>query len=120
MSREAELNEADEKTFAYLKEHPKGVLQSDLWKAIEVDSRTCSRILKKLEDAGLIAREETKKDGTRTYLITVVHTSQAVDPSLLMAGEYIVPCVACDEECTVEHCKMLEDWIYELVFDELE
>jgi len=120
MSREAELNEADEKTFAYLKGHPKGVLQSDLWKAIEVDSRTCSRILKKLEDAGLIAREETKKDGTRTYLITVVHTSQAVDPNLLMAGDFIVPCVACDDECTVEHCKKLEDWVYELVFDELE
>ncbi len=120
MSKDIELNEADEKTFAYLKGHPKGVLQSDLWKAIDLDSRTCSRILKKLEDAGFVAREETKKDGTRTYLITLVHKSEAVNPLLLMAGETIIPCVACDEECTVEHCKMLEDWVYELVFDELE
>jgi DNA-binding MarR family transcriptional regulator len=120
MSKDVELNEADEKTFAYLKGHPKGVLQSDLWKDLDVDSRTCSRIIKKLEDAGLVTREETKKDGTRTFLITVVHTSEAVNPALFMAGQTIIPCVACMEECTVEHCKMLEDWIYELVFDEME
>jgi hypothetical protein len=52
--------------------------------------------------------------------IAMVKTEKTIDPMLLMAGEAIVPCVACDEECNVEHCKMLEDWVYELVFSEME
>lgn len=48
---------------------PEGVLQSELWKELGVDSRKCSRIVKKLEDSGLIERIEFKKEGIKTYLL---------------------------------------------------
>ena len=38
-----------------------GVLQSELWKELGVDSRKCSRIVKKLEESGLIERVDFKK-----------------------------------------------------------
>ncbi|HJK01091.1 MAG TPA: MarR family transcriptional regulator [Methanocorpusculum sp.] len=105
---------------AHIREKPEGVYQNRLWKDLGVDSRTCSRILKKLEDSGYIKREECKNEGNRTYLVHLIEEKQTIDPMLLMAGEVIVPCVACDEECDIELCKMLEDWMYELVFSEME
>ena len=105
---------------ANIRANPEGVLQSELWKDLGVDSRMCSRVLKKLEDGGYIEREECRRDGIRTYLVKIARKEDVIDPMLLMAGETIVPCVACEEECNVEHCKMLEDWVYELVFSEME
>jgi len=40
---------------------PEGILQSELWKELGVDSRKCSRIVKKLEDSGLIKGSFTRK-----------------------------------------------------------
>jgi DNA-binding MarR family transcriptional regulator len=117
---DSELNEQERAAFALLKARPEGVLQSDLWKEMNINSRACSRILKTLEDGGYITRTTHTKDGCRTYLIQLIPREVAVDPSLLMAGDSIVPCVACDEECDVEHCKLLEDWMYELVFAEMD
>lgn len=116
----SELNEQEVAALNILKTKPDGFLQSDLWKEMGVNSRACSRILKKLEDEGHITRTDYRKDGCRTYLVQIVPKETAVDPMLLMAGDVIVPCVACDEECEVEHCKMLEDWMYELVFAEMD
>ena len=117
---ESALNESEIAALAIIRAKPEGILQSDLWKALDVDSRACSRILKKLEDGGFITRTDFRKDGCRTYLVQLVHKEVRIDPLLLMAGDTIVPCVACDEECDVEHCKVLEDWVYELVFAEME
>ncbi len=109
----------DEMVLSYLKEYSDGILQSDLWKGIGIDSRTCSRIVMRLEAAGRITREETHGQ-VHSYLIRGVKTKKQIDTSLLLAGTVIVPCVACDEECDVPSCKLLEDWIYELVFSEME
>ncbi len=111
------LIEITKKAYAVIKGHREGVLQSELWKMLEIDSRTCSRILKILEEEGKIAREKVKGN---TYNITAVNHERVIDSALLMAGESIVPCVACTEECDVPNCKLLEDWIYELVFSEME
>ena len=115
----SQLSETETAVLAHIGAKSDGAFQSELWKDLGVDSRTCSRILKKLEESGYIEREECKKDGTRTYLVRIVKSEKSIDPMLLMAGDVIVPCVACDEECDVEHCKMLEDWVYELVFSEM-
>ncbi|HJJ99347.1 MAG TPA: MarR family transcriptional regulator [Methanocorpusculum sp.] len=114
-----QLNEKETRVLAYIREKPDGAYQSELWKDLGMDSRTCSRILKKFEDGGYVEREVCKKDGTRTYLVRIVKTEKAINPMLLMAGKIIVPCVACSEECDAEHCKILEDWVYELVFSEM-
>jgi DNA-binding MarR family transcriptional regulator len=114
------LSDSETTVLAHIRAKSDGAFQNELWKDLNVDSRTCSRILKKLEDSGCIEREKCKKNGTRTYLVRIIKVEKTIDPMLLMAGEMIVPCVACDEECNVEHCKMLEDWVYELVFSEIE
>ncbi|MBR4987871.1 MAG: MarR family transcriptional regulator [Methanocorpusculum sp.] len=112
-----ELVQKAEQALALIKSHPDGIVQSELWKELGTDSRTCSRILKYLEDEGKIARQAFKGN---TYIVKWVKTQKKIDPMLFMAGEALLPCVACTEECDVPSCKMLEDWIYELVFAEME
>lgn len=109
-----ELKELIEAIYTYVCEQKDGVLQSVLWKEFKIDSKTCSNIVKKLEEDGRIVRIQEKK----TYLIVGKKEQKNFNPELLMAGETIVPCVACTEECDVSNCKLLEDWIYELVFSE--
>jgi len=89
-----------------------GVLQSELWKELNVDSRKCSRIVKKLEEGGLIERIEHKKDGIKTYLLRAKR--QPVNPRDLLAGDELIPCIACELECVVEECHPLMDWMYQL------
>jgi len=89
-----------------------GVLQSELWKELNVDSRKCSRIVKKLEEGGLIERIEHKKDGIKTYLLRAKR--QPVKPRDLLAGDELIPCIACELECVVEECHPLMDWMYQL------
>ncbi|HJJ41736.1 MAG TPA: winged helix-turn-helix transcriptional regulator [Methanocorpusculum sp.] len=103
-----------------IKSKPDGIAQSELWKELGIDSKKCSRILKKLEDDKLIKREKYRLGSVSTYLVTYLSVPKKVDTMLLMAGDSIVPCVACSEECDVLNCQMLEDWIYELVFSEIE
>lgn len=112
-----ELAQKAEQALTFIKNHPDGIVQSELWKELGIDSRTCSRILKHLEDEGRIMRQAAKGN---TFLVSWVKTDKKIDLMLIMAGDAILPCVACTEECDVPSCKMLEDWIYELVFAEME
>lgn len=91
---------------------PEGILQSELWKELGVDSRKCSRIVKKLEESGLINREDFKKDGIKTYLLRA--KQQPVNPGDLLAGDELIPCIGCELECIVEECHPLMDWMYQL------
>lgn len=95
---------------------PGGVLQSELWKELGVDSRKCSRIVKKLEESGLIDRIEFKKDGIKTYLLKARQVP--VNPNDLLAGDELIPCVSCELECIVEECHPLMDWMYQLAIVE--
>jgi DNA-binding Lrp family transcriptional regulator len=93
-----------------------GVLQSELWKLLKVDSRKCSRIVKKLLDGGLIERVEFKGDGIKTYTLRAVRRSAR--PGLILAGGELVPCIGCDRECVVTSCNLLLDWMYQLAIEE--
>jgi Lrp/AsnC family transcriptional regulator, leucine-responsive regulatory protein len=95
---------------------PEGILQSELWKELGVDSRKCSRIVKKLEESGLIDRVEFKKDGIKTYLLRA--KQQPVNPADLLAGDELIPCIGCELECVVEECHPLMDWMYQLAIVE--
>lgn len=101
-----------------IRAHPEGVLQSELWKILDIDSRKCSRVVKKLLDAELIERIEYRNDGIKTYLLKAKR--RAIDPSLLMAGGDLIPCIACEEECSIEECPYLLDWMYKLAIEEFE
>lgn len=95
---------------------PQGIPQSDLWKVLNIDSRKCSRIVKQLLEKGLIDRIEYKKDGTKTFLLKAKRKKVA-NASLLLAGEELIPCIGCDQECVVEECPLLTDWMYRLAIE---
>ncbi len=105
-----------EQALRIIQSKPEGILQSELWKLLRVDSRKCSRIVKKLVDSGLIERIEYKGDGIKTYLLRAM--KKTVRPSLILAGGELVPCISCDRECVVTSCNLLLDWMYQLAIEE--
>jgi DNA-binding Lrp family transcriptional regulator len=46
-----------------------GVLQRDIWRILNIDSRKGSKIIKRLERMGLISREVVVHKGRKVYLI---------------------------------------------------
>ncbi len=106
------MPEVEDDAFVLIQSHPEGMLQRELWKELGVDSRKCSRIVKKLEESGLIDRVEFKKEGIKTYLLKA--KMQPVHPEDLLAGDELIPCIACDLECVVDECHPLMDWMYQL------
>ena len=108
--------ETEEDAFEAIRAHPGGVLQSELWKELGVDSRKCSRLVKKLLDDGRVERVEYRKDGIKSYLLRAA--KQPAEPNLLLAGSELIPCVACELECIVDECPLLMDWMYQLAIEE--
>jgi Lrp/AsnC family transcriptional regulator, leucine-responsive regulatory protein len=106
------MADPEEEGLKLIQSRPEGFLQSELWKELGVDSRKCSRIVKKLEENGLINRIEYRKDGVKTYLLRA--RRQPVNPGDLLAGDELIPCIGCDLECIVEVCHPLMDWMYQL------
>ena len=104
-----------EEALEYIKLHPEGALQSDLWKALKIDSRKCSRIVAKLLKDNLITREMESVDGIRTYRLSCAQkpSSRRFDP--LLALDAFEPCAGCIEECIPEHCSKLSEWIFSIV-----
>ncbi len=112
------MNNPIEEALKVIQSKPEGVLQSELWKILDVDSRKCSRIVKKLLDTGLIERAEFKKEGIKTYVLTV--SKRPLDPAQILAGEDLIPCIGCEDECNVIECNRLMDWMYQLAIAEAE
>ncbi|MEA2034579.1 MAG: Lrp/AsnC family transcriptional regulator [Euryarchaeota archaeon] len=112
------MSDIEDATFKLIHSHPEGVLQSELWKLLKIDSRKCSRVVKKMLDAERITRVEYKKNGVKTFLLKAKKI--AVDPNLLIAGGDLIPCINCEEECSVEECPYLMDWMYQLAIEEFE
>ena len=132
-----DYTELDTRAITLIRSKRTGVLQNDLWKELEISSRDCTRLLVRLLDAGLVTRSQDKNGSSRTYRVCAVVQAKMAgvskgaeadesvdeclefDPMLLMAGESIVPCVACSDECNVAECPMLEEWVYDLAFSEI-
>lgn len=104
-----------EEALEYIKSHQEGVLQSDLWKALRIDSRKCSRIVAKLLKENLITREGESVEGIRTYRLYYADKSNSRRFKSLMAVEIFEPCAGCIEECVPEHCAKLSEWIFAIV-----
>ncbi len=104
-----------EEALEYIKSHQEGVLQSDLWKALKIDSRKCSRIVAKLLKDNLVTREGESVDGIRTYRLYYADKGNSRRFRSLMAVEIFEPCAGCIEECVPEHCAKLSEWIFAIV-----
>jgi Lrp/AsnC family leucine-responsive transcriptional regulator len=99
----------------YIRLHQEGVLQSDLWKVLKIDSRKCSRIVAKLLKDKLITREVESAEGIRTYRLFYADRSNSRRFKSLIAVELFEPCAGCIEECTPAHCAKLSEWIFAIV-----
>jgi len=93
-----------------------GMLQSDLWKKLKLNSRDGSRLALRLERRGLISREKILQKGRWTYKLIIEQAPIKLE-SLIDA-----PCLTCpvEQKCDVEnvypapsplHCQLIEDWV---------
>ena len=88
----------------------KGLYQSELWKELDVSSRTGTRIATALEEKDMIERESAVHNGHTTYLLKP--RTQDLDFSLLMAGDLFVPFVG--EEQVDPQSDAFTDWLLQL------
>jgi DNA-binding Lrp family transcriptional regulator len=106
----------EDKALELIKSHQSGVLQSELWKGLNIDSRKCSRVIAKLEAEGKIKRTWETIKGTRTYRISYLPQKKetpkrAVNFNLILAGTEVAPCIGCTYECEPDYCPDLGNWV---------
>ena len=93
-----------------------GVLQSELWKKLKLNSRDGSRLALRLERRGLISREKILQKGRWTYKLIIEQAPIKLE-SLVDS-----PCLTCpvEQKCDFEnaypepsplHCQLIEDWV---------
>jgi len=93
-----------------------GMLQSDLWKKLKLNSRDGSRLALRLERRGLITREKILQKGRWTYKLIIEQAPIKLE-SLIDS-----PCLTCpvEQKCDSEnaypepsplHCQLIEDWV---------
>jgi DNA-binding MarR family transcriptional regulator len=107
----------EEEAYNIVRRHKDGVFQNVIWKELEIDSRKCSRIIKKLLDKDLIIREVGVSNGARTYLLKAKEeVKEKYD--LLLSGEMFSACTGCTCDCEPEYCGRLSEWIGNLTEEE--
>jgi DNA-binding Lrp family transcriptional regulator len=107
----------EEEAYNIIRRHKEGVFQNVIWKELDIDSRKCSRIIKKLLDRDLIIREVGVSNGARTYLLKAKEeVKEKYD--LLLSGEMFSSCTGCTFDCEPEYCGRLSEWIGNLMAKE--
>jgi len=94
-----------------------GILQSDLWRALNSSSREGSRIALKLAKRGLVRREKELHEGRWTYRLILNRKPMEIDSIL------DVPCTVCPDSVKCEAdspvspnlCTKLTAWLLSLV-----
>ncbi len=95
-------------------EHGKeGVLQSVIWKKLDLTSRDGSRLAIRLEKRGMVKREKTLEGGRWTYKLTPLRLPVEIE-SIEQA-----PCITCvvEEKCSLLGtispltCMLLSNWV---------
>ena len=109
----------EEEAYNIIRRHKDGVFQNVIWKELDIDSRKCSRIIKKLLDKDLIIREVGVSNGARTYLLKAKEeVKEKYD--LLLSGDIVSACTGCTGDCEPEYCGRLSEWIGNLMVEEAE
>lgn len=109
----------EEEAYNIIRRHKDGVFQNVIWKELDIDSRKCSRIIKKLLDKDLIIREVGVSNGARTYLLKAKEeVKEKYD--LLLSRDMFSACTGCTGDCEPEYCGRLSEWIGNLMVEETE
>src|ERR1035437_10312928 len=107
----------EQEAYDIIKRHTEGVFQNVIWKELQIDSRKCSRIIKKLLDKDLIIREVGVANGARTYLLRAKEEIKE-KYDLLLAGEMFSACTGYTCDCEPKYCGRLSEWIGKLMEEE--
>ena len=108
-----ELSESQQRGLELIEETG-GIHQSELWKELDVSSRTGSRIVDRLLDAELIERTETMYNGRKTYYLTLTDTD--LDYRLLMAGDMLSPFIGADD--VDSQSDVFTQWVMNLQYNQ--
>lgn len=109
----------EEEAYNIIRRHKDGIFQSVVRKELNIDSKKCSRIIKKLMDKDLIVREVGISNGSRTFLLKAKEEVKEKYDHLLI-GELFSPCTGCTYACDPEYCGRLSEWIENLMVEEVE
>ena len=90
-----------------------GILQSEMWKSLDVTSREGSRIALKFEEKGFVERRKVLHDGRWTYKLFSLAKQVNID------SIKDCPCITCEglEKCftgaqiSPVHCRLLTFWM---------
>lgn len=111
---EAQIEDLTGKVFRTIISNGKdGILQSELWKELDLTSRDGSRVAIRLERRSLIRREKILESGRWTYKLFACKLP--VDTTSIEAA----PCLTCPVEhmCSLDgsysptSCNLIEDWL---------
>jgi len=112
--KEEKIEDLTSKVFKLILEQGKeGILQSRLWKELNLTSRDGSRIAMRLEKRGLITRERVLENGRWTYRLIALRLP--LDTTSVEGA----PCITCSVEsmCTPDGsvspntCRLIESWV---------
>lgn len=95
----------------------RGILQSDLWRCLNTNSREGSRIATKLEKKGLVRRARELCEGRWTYRLYVDEPHQASD--VIWRTLNNCPCFTCEQlprcgpgqNISPNSCVILDKWL---------
>lgn len=107
------MEEIEEQALDLIRRNTDGVFQSRIWKELGINSRQCSRAIRKLLDEGLVGRESVVTGGVRTYKISYCgeEVGGVNKYELMTAGDAFDPCAGCIDDCTPTRCISLNRWI---------
>ncbi|MHA1264476.1 MAG: helix-turn-helix transcriptional regulator [Candidatus Helarchaeota archaeon] len=99
----------------------KGMLQSELWRCLNTNSREGSRIATKLEKKGLVRRSRELRGGRWTYRLYI--DEKVASPNILWCTLNQCPCFTCEHlaRCGSGHnhspntCSLLDSWLLDQV-----
>ncbi len=113
------LSELETRALELIKKS-EGILQSDLWKMLGLDSREGSRLVLRLVKKGLVRREQVTVKGRRTYKLYAIEARQRkVSLVVDLSTALEVPCLTCPwfHECGPSNfrdprtCPILDIWL---------
>jgi len=114
------MEEIEERVLELVRRARDGILQSQLWKELGINSRQGVRTVRTLLDEGLVERESIVAAGVRACRIRFTGVIEEYVPptvpdssnyELLIAGGVFVPCVGCIDECKPSRCIRLNRWV---------
>ncbi len=112
--REESIEDLTSKVFKLIVEQGKeGILQSRLWKELNLTSRDGSRIAMRLEKRGLVRRQRVLENGRWTFRLIALRLP--LDTTSIEGA----PCLTCNLEsmCTEDGsvspntCRLIENWV---------